>query len=166
MLNIVACVINRILTTCLSFGFGKWSAKFHQHNFVTIHSISLRFTVTDEYVGRSQFAAFVVISQYMMTPSNRNIFRFTGPLCGEFTGHWWIHPQKGQWRRALIFSLACTWINRWVNNREAGCLRRHRAHYDVIIMILSTHWQWRIFGYLSTRSAKCSYISTPDKFQI
>ena len=28
----------------------------------------------------------------------------------------------------------CTWINDWVNNREAGELRRHRAHYDVIVM--------------------------------
>ena len=25
--------------------------------------------------------------------------------------------------------------NGWVNNREAGDLRRHRAHYDVIVMI-------------------------------
>ena len=24
--------------------------------------------------------------------------------------------------------------NSWVNNREAGDLRRHRAHYDVIVM--------------------------------
>ena len=26
----------------------------------------------------------------MMTSSNGNIFRVTGPLCGEFTGHRWI----------------------------------------------------------------------------
>ena len=44
-------------------------------------------------------------------------------------------PHKGQWRGALMFSLICAWINRWVNNREAGDLRRHRAHYDVIVMI-------------------------------
>ena len=25
-----------------------------------------------------------------MTSSNGNIFRVTSPLCGEFTGHWWI----------------------------------------------------------------------------
>ena len=43
-------------------------------------------------------------------------------------------PHKGQWRRALMFSLICAWINSWVNNREAGDLRRHRAHYDVIVM--------------------------------
>ena len=144
-------------------------------------------------------------SLFMMTSSNGNIFRVTGPLCGEITGHqwipltkasdvelwcflwfaldwvnnreagalrchrthydinvmdskaWWRHqmetfsallvlcagnspvpvnsPHKGQWRGALMFSLICTWINAWVNNPEAGDLRRHRAHYDVIAMM-------------------------------
>ena len=46
-------------------------------------------------------------------------------------------PHKGQWRGALMFSLICTRINDWVNNREAGDLRRHRGHYDVIVMYLS-----------------------------
>ena len=43
-------------------------------------------------------------------------------------------PHKGQWHRALMFSLICAWINGWVNNREAGDLRGHRAHYDVIVI--------------------------------
>ena len=43
-------------------------------------------------------------------------------------------PHKGLWRKALMFSLICLWINAWVNNREAGDLRRYRAHYDVIVM--------------------------------
>ena len=43
-------------------------------------------------------------------------------------------PHKGQWRGAFMFSLICAWINRWVNNREAGDLRRYFAHYDVIVM--------------------------------
>ena len=43
-------------------------------------------------------------------------------------------PHKGQWRGALMFSLVCVWINGWVNNREAGDLRRYRTHYDVIVM--------------------------------
>ena len=30
----------------------------------------------------------------MMTSSNGNIFSVTGPLCGEFTGHRWIHLAK------------------------------------------------------------------------
>ena len=43
-------------------------------------------------------------------------------------------PHKGQWRRALLFSFICVWINGWVNNREAGDLRHYRAHYDVTVM--------------------------------
>ena len=42
-------------------------------------------------------------------------------------------PHKGQWRWALMFFI-CSWINSWVNNREAGNLRCHRGHYDVIVM--------------------------------
>ena len=45
-------------------------------------------------------------------------------------------PHKGQWRGALMFTLICARINGWVNNREAGDLRRYRAHYDVIVMQL------------------------------
>ena len=47
-------------------------------------------------------------------------------------------PHKGQWRATLMFSLICAWINAWVNNRETGDLRRHRAHYDVIVMFSSS----------------------------
>ena len=58
-----------------------------------------------------------------MTSSNGNIYRWTVNS-----------PQKGQWRGALMFSLICAWMNDWVNNREAGDLRRHRAQYDVTVM--------------------------------
>ena len=43
-------------------------------------------------------------------------------------------PHKGQWRGALMFSLVWAGMIAWVNNREAGDLRGHRAHYDVILM--------------------------------
>ena len=49
----------------------------------------------------------------------------------QFTGEF---PHKGQWRRAFMFSLIFSWINGWVNYREAGDLIRHRAHYDVTVM--------------------------------
>ena len=45
----------------------------------------------------------------MMTSSNENILRVTGPLWGEYTGHRTSH--KDQWRGALIFSLICPWRN-------------------------------------------------------
>ena len=44
-------------------------------------------------------------------------------------------PHKGQWRGALMFSLICVWVNGWVNNREAGDLRRYCAHYDVTLKL-------------------------------
>ena len=57
-------------------------------------------------------------------------------------------PHKGQWRGALKFSWICVWINGWVNNREAGDLRRYRAHHDVIVMCYlcwsSTHMHLHI----------------------
>ena len=53
-------------------------------------------------------------------------------------------PHKGQWRGALMFSVIYAWINDWVNDREAGDLRRQRGHYDVIVMEnlneASHHW--------------------------
>ena len=45
-------------------------------------------------------------------------------------------PYKGQWRGALMFSLICAWIKVWLNSGESGDLRRHRAHYDVNVMIV------------------------------
>ena len=77
--------------------------------------------------------------EYMMTSVNGNIFRVTGPLTGNspVTGEFFSH--KGRWRRALVFSLICVWINGWVNNREAGDLWRYHAHYDVIVMF---HVKW------------------------
>ena len=52
-----------------------------------------------------------------------------------------ISPHKGQWRGALMFYLICAWINRWVNNGEAGDFRSYRAHCDVIVMAHSkAYW--------------------------
>ena len=69
----------------------------------------------------------------MMTSSNGKIFRVTGPLCGEFTVPV-KSPHKCQWRGAFMLSSICVWINGWVNKRGAGDLRRHRAHYDGIVI--------------------------------
>ena len=46
-----------------------------------------------------------------------------------------VSPHKSQWRRALVFSLIWAWTNGWANNRDAGDLRCHCAHYDVTVMI-------------------------------
>ena len=66
-----------------------------------------------------------------MTSSNGNIFGVTGPLSPVNS------PHEGQWHEALLFSLTCAWTNGWVNNRVAGDLTRHSAHYDVIVICSS-----------------------------
>ena len=48
-------------------------------------------------------------------------------------------PHKGQWRGALTFSSICAWANVWANHRDAGDLRHHLVHYDVIVMYMQPH---------------------------
>ena len=48
-------------------------------------------------------------------------------VTGEF-------PHTGLWRGPLMFSLSFAWINDWVNNGEAGDLRRYRAQNEVSVM--------------------------------
>ena len=59
----------------------------------------------------------------MMTSSNKNIFRVTRPLCGEFTGHRWIPRTKAS--EAELWCYA--WTNGWANYQDAVDLRRHRG---------------------------------------
>ena len=59
--------------------------------------------------------------------SSRSLWRCRSPVNS---------PHKGQWSGALMLSLICAWINGGVNNRDAGDLRRQRAHYDVNVMLI------------------------------
>ena len=51
------------------------------------------------------------------------LFAGNSPVTGELPA-----------QKPLMFSLICAWINSSVNNHKAGDLRRHRAHYGVIVM--------------------------------
>ena len=52
---------------------------------------------------------------------------------------------KGQWRGALMLPSICVWTNAWVNNRDAGDLRRYRVHYDGTVMWISMlTWSYEI----------------------
>ena len=98
-------------------------------------------------------------SQCVMTSSDENIFRFTGHLCGGIHRSPENSLRKGQWRGALMFSLICVCLNGWVNNREAGDLRRYRAHYDVTVS-----GQQCTSRELYTRFALCIHIPNLFKF--
>ena len=81
----------------------------------------------------------LVAGEYWICVSHDDVikwkhFRVTGPLCGEFTGHRWIPLTKASDAELWWFLWSAPWINGWVNNREAGDLRRHWAYYDVIVM--------------------------------
>ena len=43
---------------------------------------------------------------------------------------------KDRWCGALVFSLICVWTKSWTRNRDMSDLRRHRAHYDLIVIAL------------------------------
>ena len=60
----------------------------------------------------------------MMTSSNGTIPRYW-PFVWEIHRSPVNSPHKVQWRGALIFSLICARVDGWVNNREAGDMRRH-----------------------------------------
>ena len=68
----------------------------------------------------------------MMTSSNGNIFRATGPLCGKFTGH---RSQNPVTRSFDVFFELRSNKRLSKNNRETGDLRRDRAHHDVTVTI-------------------------------
>ena len=93
--------------------------------------------------------------------SSKYFFYIKGNI-DEGDSTWWRHqmetffallavcagtsPHKGQRRGALMFSLICAWINSWINNREAGDLRRHRAHYDATVMMKPCWWNRNVPG--------------------
>ena len=64
----------------------------------------------------------------------RKLFRVTGPLWGEFTGQRWIPHTKASDVELWCYFLICAGTNGWENHRQAGDLRCHRAHYDVIVI--------------------------------
>ena len=53
------------------------------------------------------------------------------PVTGEF-------PAQRPVMRDFDVSLICAWINGLVNNRDAGDLRRYRAHYEIDVIIMYT----------------------------
>ena len=73
-------------------------------------------------------------------------------------------PRKGQWRGALMFSLICARINGWVNNGEAGDLRRYHAHYDVTVMSYQFYlwWHWMSLEYENNDITQCTDCFTED----
>ena len=71
------------------------------------------------------------------------------PVTGEF-------PWQRSVMRSLDVSLICAWVNGWVNNCDAGDLRRHRAHDDVNVMITSKTKESLNLLHFIHRGSQCS----------
>ena len=69
-------------------------------------------------------------------------FSITGHLCGEFTDDRCIPRTKASDAELWCFLWSAPEKNGWVNNSEAGDLRRHRTHYDVSVVVLLRHPTW------------------------
>ena len=88
-----------------------------------------------------------------MTSSNRNISALlalcagNSPVAGEFP----FPSQRPVSRSFDVFFDLRLKKNGWVNNRDAGGLRRHRAHIDVTVINMSCDttigdFQWSLLG--------------------
>ena len=58
------------------------------------------------------------LHDHMMTSSNGSIFRVTGHLCGEFTGHWWIPFTKASDMELWFFFDLC--LNKRLSKQSWG----------------------------------------------
>ena len=108
--------------------------EFKQHNQFVLLSHHWLYTLLNVFRCEVYLLPCTAFMITIMTSSNGNIVHVTGPFVQGIHRASVNSPHKGQCRVALMFSLICTWINGWVNNREAGDLRRHRSHYDFIVM--------------------------------
>ena len=105
------------------------------------------------------------LSGFMSKPPSPVTFSALLAICAGNSRSPMNSPHKGQWRGALMFSLICVLINDWVNNREAGDLRRYRAHYDVTVMVL--HWSVTLgpSGHCNCPSA-CLFVYAPVRLSV
>ena len=116
--------MQRLLTRAKPIPFASYFRLYNSTNIVAIPfgltpCLLTRFEVACEVTHHGS-TRVVTYHWIMMTSSYGNIFRYWPFLRG--------FPSQ----RPVTRSFA--WTNVWANNREAGDLRCHRAHYDLTVM--------------------------------
>ena len=139
------------MTWCRKYYLNQWWPSLLVYVCSTSLYVSISFAIIDIFY---EFDVYVFSSKLPKdTWCNQWKYANTGPIMAchddvikwkHFPRYWsfvrGIHrspvnsPHKGQWCGTLMFSLICAWTNGWVRTREAGELRCHRAHCDVIVM--------------------------------
>ena len=133
------CANDRFSIGAMSVIYRSQNGRFHTESYPKWprHEPDCFYGVFSNIVGGRQLADSLKILQFLSVSCRfgRCDWGITGSFCAEFTGHRWIPLTKASdaelW--SFLWSI-CTRINDWVNNREAGDLRRQWAHYDVIVM--------------------------------
>ena len=95
-------------------------------------SISSRFeSWTKNSTKERKLVSLSWLYLHMMTSSNGNIFRVTGPLCGEFTGPGDFPTQRPVAQSFDVFF--DLWINDWVKTVRL-------VIWDAIVVIMTSLW--------------------------
>ena len=123
--------------------------------------------------------------RFTMTSSNGNIFRVTGHLCGEFTGHWWIPSQRPVTRSFDVFCDLS--LNKRLSKQSWGWwfetlsrpfwrhrnvlntlrLRQNRHHFaDIFKCILVNENVWISINISLKFAPKCQIDNIPALVQI
>ena len=119
--HIPDCTPNPVLPTWIRHLYGGWAqvpACRHQLNVLKKGYTWWRHQMNISW-WRHQMEIFFTLLAFCAGKS---------PVPGEFPA------QRPVTRSFEVFFDICAWINDWVNIREAGDLRRHRAHYDDTVM--------------------------------
>ena len=136
-------VLQRVFRTCPTFG-SHWAVTRLRNLIKSGINISKHFVfmlIIFQVDTQSVSIRFLVFEKKIPLLLNRSVYAFGERFeYGIFCSIWirGIHRSpvdynpKGRWRAALMLSLICAWTNSWANNRDAGDLRRHRAHVTVM----------------------------------
>ena len=119
---------NTYLVPCRA---GKWPSSASDLQW--LEKILRNIFHSDATDGAAPIVRVHIVAFCMMSLSG-SMFRVTGPLWGESTGNRWIPLTNASDAELWCFPWSEPGQNGSANNRDAGDLRRHRAHYDVPVM--------------------------------
>ena len=112
---------------------GNTAVKFGRHCGSICHPNFQALVLTRSYDNMS-YRLLKYVPELMMTSSNGNmIFRVTGPLCGNSLVIGEFPSERPVMQSFDVFFDLCL-TKRLRKQSEAGDLRCHRAHYDIIVM--------------------------------
>ena len=126
LLGVASDILLNNVTTLLFYFVSKYHGQQHWNNHD--YTVSTEYLLVTSHFSNRKLLYFYI----MMTSSNGNIFRVTGPLCGEFTGPGEFPAQRPVTRRFdVFFDLS---LNKrlskqpwgWWFETPAWSLRRHR----------------------------------------